>query len=68
MKGNPFLTEEQHLFLQYLFIYGCTGSLLLLKGFSLVVASGLLFLAVHRLLIVAASLILEHRLWEPRLQ
>ena len=50
------------------FIYSCTGPLLLLKGFSLVVASGLLFLAVQRLLTVAASLILEHRLWEPRLQ
>ena len=47
----------------YVFIFGSTGSLLLLHGFSLVVGSrGLLFLAVHGLLIAVASLFAEHRL------
>jgi len=36
------------------FFIGCTGSLLLLFGFSLVV--------VHGLLLVVASLVVEHRL------
>ena len=45
------------------FIFGCTGSLLLHVGFSLVVASGgLLFVAVRGLLIAVASLAVEHRL------
>ena len=46
-----------------LFIYGCTGSLLLLMGFSLVEASGGYSLAaVHGLLIAASSLVSEHSL------
>ena len=50
-------------FLINLFSFGCIGSLLLHTGFSLVgVDQGLLFVAVHGLLIVVASLVAEHRL------
>ena len=46
-----------------LFIYGCTGSSLLLLGFSLVAASGGYSLAaVPGLLIAVASLVSEHSL------
>ena len=47
----------------YFTFFGCVGSLLLPTGFSLVAASrGLLFVAVRRLLIAAASLVAEHGL------
>ena len=45
----------------YLFILGCTGSLLLHTDSSCS-EQGLLFIAVHELLIVVASLIVEHGL------
>ena len=49
--------------LKKLFIYGCTGSSLLLLGFSLVAASGGYSLAaVPGLLIAVASLVSEHSL------
>ena len=42
------------------FIFGCTGSLLL-RGLSLVAGErGLFFIAVHWLLIVVASLVVEN--------
>ena len=47
----------------YLFIYGCIGSSLLHVGFlSSCGEQGLLFLAVHGLLIAVASVVAEHRL------
>ena len=55
------------LLLLFFFVFGCTGSLLLLCELSLCGERGLLFVAVHRLLIVVASLV-EHRLWVHRLQ
>ena len=39
-----------------LFVYGCVGA------FSSCVERGLLFVAVHKLLIAVASLVAEHRL------
>ena len=45
----------------HLFIYGYIGSSLLHMGFSCG-EQGLLFIAVHGLLIVGASLVVEHRL------
>ena len=45
-----------------LFIFGCSGSLLLLRGFSLVVASGGSSV-LQGLLTVVASLVAGHRLW-----
>ena len=48
----------------FLFIFGCIGSLLLHVGFlSSCGEQGLLFLVVCRLLIVVASLVVEHRIW-----
>ena len=47
--------------LVYSFIYGCAGSSLLHRFFSSCGEPGLLFIAVHRLLIAVASLV-EHRL------
>ena len=50
-------------FLIYLFIFVCIGSLLLHAGFlSSCDEQGLLFVAVHGLLIVVASLVEEHGL------
>ena len=50
-------------FLIYLlFIFGCIGSLLLRTAFSSCGERGLLFVAVHGLLIVVASIVVEHRL------
>ena len=46
----------------YLFIYGCIGSSLLRAGVSLSGERGLLFIAVHGLLIAVASLVAEHGL------
>ena len=46
----------------YLFIFGCAGSLLLLRLFSSCDKWGLLFVTVLRLLIVVASLVAEHGL------
>ena len=49
-------------FLLNLFSFGCAGSSLLRGLFSSCQEWGLLFIAVHRLLIVGASPILEYRL------
>ena len=46
----------------YLFIFGCVGSSLLCVGFSSCGERGLLFIAVHRLLVAVASLVAEHGL------
>ena len=46
----------------YLFIFGSVGSLLLCADFSSRGEQGLLFVAVRRLLIAVASLVVEHRL------
>ena len=45
----------------FIFIFGCVGSLLLRTGFSCG-ERGLLFVAVLRLLIKVASLVVEHGL------
>ncbi len=42
--------------------FGCIGSLLLARAFSSGVERGLLFVAVHGLLIAVASLVAEHGL------
>ena len=44
----------------HLFIFGCVGSSLLHAGFPQLRREGLLFVAVHRLLIEVASLVAEH--------
>ena len=45
-------------FLKYLFIFGCTGSLWLCKGFSLIAACrGYSLIVMHGLLISVASLV-----------
>ena len=56
--------RDKILFLKfiYLFIFGCIGSLLLRVAFSSCSKRGLLFVAVHGLLIAVASLVAEHRL------
>ena len=46
----------------YLFIFGCVGSSLCVRAFSSCGKQGLLFIAVHGLLIAVASLVAEHRL------
>ena len=47
----------------YLFIFRCSGSLLLCSGFSLIGESrGYSLVVVHRLLIVVGSLVAEHML------
>ena len=46
----------------YLFIFGCIGSSLRAQVFSSCGELGLLFVVVQRLLIVLASLVMEHRL------
>ena len=52
------------LFLIYLLIFGCAGSLLLRSGFSLAAASGgYSSAAVCRLLTEVASLVREHELY-----
>ena len=51
--------------LMYFFIFGCVGSLLLCALF-LFTGWGPLFTVVCGLLIAAASLVVEHRLWAPR--
>ena len=45
-----------------LFIFGCTGFLLLGSGFLCCGEQGLLFIVAHRLLIAVASLVVEHSL------
>ena len=47
----------------YLFIFGGAGFLLLKGLFSSCSEQGLLFIAVHGLLIAVASLVMEHGLW-----
>ena len=44
------------------FVWGCAGSLLLHGLFSTGASGGCAPVAVHRLLIVVASLVAEHRL------
>ena len=57
-----------YIYLFYFFIFGCVGSSLL-RGLSLVVASGgLLFVAVQGLLIAVAWLVAEHGLQARGLQ
>ena len=59
------MTVIIYLFLKfiYLFIFGCIGSSLLCAGFlSSCGEQGLLFVAVHGLLIVVAPLVVEHEL------
>ena len=54
--------KKLFMYLFYLVIFSCAGSLLLC-GLSLVVVSrGLLFIAVHGLLIAVAFLVVEHGL------
>ena len=56
-----FLNKFIYLFIY--FIFGCVGSSLLCAGFfSGCSEQGLLFVAVHGLLIAVASLVAEHRL------
>ena len=74
MKFAPILSlvgikilKHNHLFFFYkfiyLFIFGCIGSLLLRGGFLFSCGErGLLFVAVRRLLIAVASLVVEHGL------
>ena len=54
--------------LPYLFIFGCTGSLLLHKDFLQWQRAGYFVVAVLRLLIMVASLVVEHRLLPHGLQ
>ena len=56
---SPIIYFLFHIYLFiYLLIFGCTGSSLLLEGFSLVVMSrGYSLVGVHGLLIVAASFV-----------
>ena len=58
-----FLKLQCHSFLKkyYLFVFGCSGSLLLLR-LSLVVSRGYFLVVVCGLLIAVASLVSEHRL------
>ena len=49
--------------LKILFIFGCSGSSLLLRGFSLVVASRGSSSVLQGLLTAVASLVAGHRLW-----
>ena len=51
-----------------LFIFGCAGSLLLHGLFSSCSEQGLLFIALHRLLIEVASFVEENRLEGTELQ
>ena len=50
------------------FNFGCFGSLLLRAGFLSLQGKGLLFFAVHRLLTVVASHVVEHWLQARGLQ
>ena len=59
----PFPSFFFFFFNVYLFIFCCSGSLLLCSGFSLIGESrGYSLVVVHRLLIVVASLVAEHGL------
>ena len=49
-------------FIIYLFIFGCAGFLLLLRVSLVVATRGYSLVAVHGLLIVVASLTVEHEL------
>ena len=49
-------------FIFYLFIFGCAGSRCCAQAFSSCGEQGLLFIAVHVLLIAVASFVAEHRL------
>ena len=53
---------KKYIYLFYLFIFGCVGSSLLREGFSSCDEHGLLLIAVRGLLIVVASLLVEHGL------
>ena len=46
----------------YLFIFGCVGLCCCVRDFSSCSEQGLLFIVVHGLLIVVASLVTEHGL------
>ena len=48
-------------FFSLIFIFGCAGSSLPHSGFLYVESGGYSLIAVHGLLIVVASLILDHR-------
>ena len=55
------ISQQQLLFIFYLFIFGCVGSSLLRAGFLFSCSErGLLFVAVRRLLTAVASLVVEH--------
>ena len=56
------LVRLRTLFFKNFFFFGRIGSLLLRTAFSSCGERGLLFVAVRRLLIAAASLVAEHRL------
>ena len=51
-----------NLFILFILIFGCVGSLLLRGAFSSCGEQGLLFVAVRGLLIAVASLVVEHGL------
>ena len=56
-------------FYLFTFIFGCAGSSWLLAGFSLVAtSSNYSLVAVHRLHTATASLVVEHKLWDTRVQ
>ena len=57
----PFIFLKINLFI-YLFTFGCVGSSLLRGAFYSCGEQGLLFIAVHGLLITVASLVAEHGL------
>ena len=57
-----FLFSLKLLFIVYLVIFACTGSSLLHRLFSGCGKWGVLFIVVHRLLTVVASLFAEHML------
>ena len=48
--------------INFFFFFGCVGSLLLHMAFSSCGEQGLLFVAVHGLLIAVASVVVEHGL------
>ena len=62
VKNFFFFFSLNLLFVFYLLTFACTGSSLLRRLFSGCGEWGVLVIVVHRLLIVVASLIVEHRL------
>ena len=59
---------NKFIYLLIYLIFGCFGSSLLHAGFLQLLRGGLLFVAVHRLLIAVASLVAEHGLQAHGLQ